>query len=125
MSKLTSQEVIDRGDYLEPEFDPSTLLVVHLRAILQNHDVKYAANATKAQLIKLFNQYVVPNAGRYKQARRDTAAIKSDASDIVDGSTGEYLEPSSIRRRLSRKSTAEIPKRVASASPTRKVRWHT
>lgn len=92
MSKLTSQEVIDRGEYLDPGFEPSSLLVVHLRAILTNHDVKYPTNATKAQLIRLFNDNIVPNAGEYRRLRQDVAAVKSDASDIVDGATGEYLE---------------------------------
>lgn len=92
MSKLTTQEVIDRGDYLNPGFEPSTLLVVQLRGILANHDVKFPASAPKAQLIRLFNDYIVPNATQYRQMRRDSAAVRSDASDIVDGATGEYLE---------------------------------
>ena len=92
MSKLSSQDVIDRGDYLEPGFEPLNLTVVYLRAILQNHDVRVASNASKAQLVKAFQENIVPNAAKYKRARRDIAAIPSDASDIFDGATGEPLE---------------------------------
>jgi hypothetical protein len=95
MSKLTSQEIIDRGDYLEPNFDPSTLLVANLRAVLQNHDVKFPANASKALLIQAFEENIAPNAKKYKKIRQANAAIRSDASDILDGETGNYLEVSS------------------------------
>ncbi|PVG02588.1 hypothetical protein CPB86DRAFT_696848 [Serendipita vermifera] len=121
MSKLTSQEIIDRGDYLEPNFDASSLLVANLRAILQHHDVSFAANASKAALIQAFEDNIVPNAKKYKRIRQANAAIRSDASDILDGETGNYLEPP-IRRRSSRKSAVETPRRVPSASPTRKSR---
>lgn len=92
MSKLSSQDVIDLGNYLEPGFDPKTLTVAYLRAILQNHDVNFPSNAVKAQLIKAFEENIVPNASKYKRIRRDNAAIPSDASDIFDGATGEPLE---------------------------------
>jgi hypothetical protein len=92
MSKVTSQDVIDEGAYLEPGFKPASLLVPHLRAVLQNHDVPYPATASKAQLINLFNEHIAPNAEKFKKARRVNAAIPSDASDIMDGETGAYIE---------------------------------
>lgn len=122
MSKLSSQDVIDRGNYLETGFDPSTLTVIYLRAILQNHDVGFPSNASKAQLIKAFQENIVPNAKKYKKARTQNAAIPSDASDILDGETGEPLEPPRTTRRISRKSTSEALRRVPSTSPTRKGR---
>lgn len=95
MSKLTSQEIIDEGAYLEPGFKPASLLVPHLRAVLQNHNVPYPASASKTQLINLFNDHIVPNARKYQKMRKDAAAVISDASDIMDGETGNYLEVSS------------------------------
>jgi len=92
MSKRGSQDIIDQGDYLEDGFDPSSLTVVYLRAILQNHDVNFPSNAAKGQLVKLFRENIVPNARKYKKIRRANAAIPSDASDILDGTTGEPLE---------------------------------
>ena len=87
MSKLSSQDVIERGDYLETGFDPSSLTVVYLRAILQYHDVSFPSNAVKGQLIKLFQENIVPNARKYKKVHRNNAAMPSDGSDIVDVSS--------------------------------------
>ncbi|CAG8693436.1 14294_t:CDS:2, partial [Acaulospora colombiana] len=92
MSKPTSQDIIDRGDYLEPNFDASSLLVANLRAVLQHHDVSFPANASKASLIQAFEDNIVPNAKKYRRIRQANAAIRSDASDILDGETGNYLE---------------------------------
>lgn len=92
MSKLTSQEVIDKGDYLEPNFDPTSLTVVHLRAVLLNHGVTFASSSNKGQLVQLFNTHIRANAPKLQKARTKTAAIPSDASDILDGETGEFLE---------------------------------
>jgi hypothetical protein len=92
MSKPTSQEIIDSGSYFEPFFDPSTLLVANLRAILQHHDIQFPANATKPVLIKCFNEKIAPNAQGLKRHKKAAAGIPSDASDILDAETGEYLE---------------------------------
>ena len=97
MSKPTSQEIIDSGSYLEPFFDPSTLLVANLRAILQHHSIRFPANATKPVLIKHFAEHIAPNAQELKRQKKTADGIPSDASDIVDAETGEYLE---VRRAL-------------------------
>lgn len=92
MSKPTSQDIIDSGSYLEPYFDPSTLLVANLRAILQHHDIQFPANATKAVLIKHFSENIAPNAQELKRQKKAAAGIPSDASDILDAESGEFLE---------------------------------
>jgi len=92
MSKPTSQDIIDSGSYLEPFFDPSALLVANLRAILQHHDVQFPASATKVVLIKRFNEDIAPNAQELKRQKKVADGMPSDASDIVDAETGEYLE---------------------------------
>lgn len=97
MSKPTSQEIIDSGSYLEPFFDPSTLLVANLRAILQHHDIHFPANATKPVLIKHFNDEIAPSAQELRRQKKAADGIPSDASDILNAETGEYLE---VRRAL-------------------------
>ncbi len=92
MYKPTSQEIIDKAEYLQPGFDPSSLLVAHLRAILQTHSVAFPANANKAQLVTLFNSHIAPNASKYARANQSTAEIRSDGSDILNADTGQYLE---------------------------------
>lgn len=92
MSKPTSQEIIDSGSYLEPFFDASTLLVANLRAILQHHDIQFPTNATKPVLIKYFNDEIAPNAQELRRQKKTADGIPSDASDILNAETGEYLE---------------------------------
>ena len=92
MSKPTSQDIIDSGSYLEPFFDPSTLLVANLRAILQHHDIQFPANATKPILIKHFNDKIAPNAQELRRQKKAADGISSDASDILDAESGQYLE---------------------------------
>jgi len=92
MSKPTSQDIIDSGSYLEPFFDPSTLLVANLRAILQHHDIQFPTNATKVVLIKHFNEKIAPNAQELRREKKAADGIPSDASDILDAESGEYLE---------------------------------
>ncbi|CAG7846469.1 SubName: Full=Uncharacterized protein {ECO:0000313/EMBL:CCA66908.1} [Serendipita indica DSM 11827] len=124
--KLTSQDIIDRGEYLEPDFDPSTLTIAHLHAVLANHDVKHPTNAKKPGLIKLFQENIAPNARKYKKEREMIASIRSDGSDIYDVGTGSLIEfvsqESPVRKRVSRKSAVESTKRVPSTSPVRKSR---
>jgi len=92
MSKPTSQDIIDSGSYLEPFFDPSTLLVANLRAILQHHDIQFPANATKPILINHFNDKIAPNAQELRRQKKAADGISSDASDILDAESGQYLE---------------------------------
>ena len=92
MSKPTSQDIIDSGSYLEPFFDPSALLVANLRAILQHHDIQFPANATKVVLIKHFKENIAPNAQELRRQKKAADGIPSDASDILDVETGEYLQ---------------------------------
>jgi HeH/LEM domain len=92
MSKPTSQEIIDSGSYLEPFFDPSTLLVANLRTILQHHGVQFPANATKPVLIKHFNEKIAPNTQELKRQKEAADGVPSDASDILNAETGQYLE---------------------------------
>jgi HeH/LEM domain len=52
----------DDGEYLQPNFDPTTLRVADLRRILLFHDVDYPSSAKKSQLVNLFLDHVSPKA---------------------------------------------------------------
>ena len=71
----------DELDYLEPGFDPATLTVPRLRAILVAHDISYNAAAKKPQLIEIFNEKLVPQGRKLRAAR---ARIKRTSMGITD-----------------------------------------
>ncbi|KAI1127684.1 Man1-Src1p-C-terminal domain-containing protein [Nemania abortiva] len=68
-------------DYLQPGFDASKSTVPRLRSILVTHDVPYASNAKKAQLVELFNTHVVPQSKKILNAR---ARAKRTSKGIFD-----------------------------------------
>ncbi|KAK4053657.1 inner nuclear membrane protein enriched at telomere/subtelomere region [Microbotryomycetes sp. JL201] len=69
-------------DHLVASFDPSKALVSQLRSILLSHNVPYAANAKKPQLVALYEQHVRPIAPRLLA---EHAAIRPSADGILDG----------------------------------------
>ncbi|KAG8801955.1 inner nuclear membrane protein enriched at telomere/subtelomere region, partial [Serendipita sp. 411] len=91
-SKLTTQDIIDRGEYLEPDFEPSALTVVHLRGILHHHDVTVPGNAAKAVLVRAFQDHITANAQNLQRTRSKNALIDGNGSDILDVATGEYIQ---------------------------------
>ena len=79
-------------EYLSPTFDPSSLTVPKLRAILVSHDIPYPASAKKSQLIDIFTQEIVPRSRRILAARsrtkrtsRGITSVPSSQEGTVDG----------------------------------------
>ena len=74
-------------DYLTPSFDPNSVTVPRLRAILVTHDVKYPASAKKPDLIDLFNEHVAPQASKILKSRNNTKPTKRGISNapMVNG----------------------------------------
>lgn len=68
-------------EYLSPSFDPSSLTVPRLRAVLVSHDISYPASAKKAQLIDIFTQELVPRSRKILAAR---SRIKRTSHGITD-----------------------------------------
>ena len=92
MSSISDDEL----DYLTPGFDPSTLVVPRLRAILVSHNIPYPSSAKKAQLIEIFNQQVVPKSRKILAARSKTKRTSRGITDMpssqeetVNGDTEE------------------------------------
>jgi len=67
--------------YLQPDFDPTSLTVPKLRAILVEHDIAYPSSAKKAQLVEIFQDQLVPRSKRLLSAR---ARIKRTSRGIED-----------------------------------------
>lgn len=91
MSKPTTSEVISRGEYLEPDFNPASLTIAHLLGILGYHDVKYPSQHTKAKLVQIFNDEIKPNTSKFKRERLSRQNSQASDEGIKDGVSGEFL----------------------------------
>lgn len=99
-------------DYLQPDFEPSSVTIPRLRSILVSQNVPYPATAKKAQLVEIFNDTVAPRA-RKLLAQRQKAKRSSMGITNIDGSQGysvanqDMPPPQSARRRAAspRKAT--------------------
>ena len=68
-------------EYLSSSFDPSSLTVPRLRAILVTHDIPYPASAKKPQLLDLFTYELLPQARKLLAAQR---RIRRTSKGIID-----------------------------------------
>ncbi|KAL4810891.1 Man1-Src1p-C-terminal domain-containing protein [Aspergillus unguis] len=71
----------DEYDYLSPDFDPNSLTVPRLRSILVSHDVTYPASAKKAQLIRILEDEVLPQA---KKLLRERERVRRTSEGITN-----------------------------------------
>ncbi|KAJ5928527.1 hypothetical protein N7466_007483 [Penicillium verhagenii] len=71
----------DELDYLQSDFDLNSLTVPRLRSILVNHDVPYPASAKKAQLIRILEDEVLPQA---RKLLRDRERVRRTSAGITD-----------------------------------------
>ncbi|KAL0071440.1 inner nuclear membrane protein enriched at telomere/subtelomere region [Marasmius tenuissimus] len=91
MSRLTAAQVISLGEYLEPDFEPSTLTISQLLGILGYHNIVYPTPYSKAKLVQVFNDEVKRKASRLKKDRIKKANSIASDEGITDGITGEPL----------------------------------
>ncbi|OOQ84325.1 hypothetical protein PEBR_34219 [Penicillium brasilianum] len=71
----------DELDYLQPDFDLNSLTVPRLRSILVSHDVSYPASAKKAQLVRILEDEVLPQA---RKLLRDRERVRRTSAGITD-----------------------------------------
>lgn len=76
---------MDDQEYLEPDWDPASVTIPRLRAILVAHNISYPASAKKAALIEIFNTSVLPQA---RKIRAQNARVKRTSRGIEDITTG-------------------------------------
>ncbi|KAF8163267.1 Man1-Src1p-C-terminal domain-containing protein [Crassisporium funariophilum] len=124
MSRLTSAQVISLGEYLEPEFDPTSLTVSQLLGVLGFHNIRYPTPYTKVKLVQVFNAEVKTRTTKYKKDRLKTENSVASEDGITDGHTGQPLgnkgktkAPAPVSRRSSRR-LSQAPN-IEETSPTR------
>ncbi|OSD01593.1 hypothetical protein PYCCODRAFT_1436202 [Trametes coccinea BRFM310] len=127
MSRMTAAQVIALGEYLQPDFDPSTLTVPQLLGIFGFHNIKYPSQYTKPKLVQLFNEQVKPNGKKYTKERIKRENSQASEDGITNGVTGRPLNEGKkpVRRssrRLSKAPTeaGEQTEPEASAPPKRR-----
>ena len=122
----------DELEYLSPGFDPATLTVPRLRAILVSHDIEYPASSKKSQLIEIFNERLVPKARRILNARARVKRTSTGITDVpssqeasVDGEDDdvppirETPGPSTARSRKSRSTRASTDDTLAESASSK------
>ena len=68
-NRLTSAQIIALGDYLRPDFDPSTLTVSQLLGLLGYHNVTYPTPYSKSKLIQCFEEEIKYKADNLRKER--------------------------------------------------------
>ena len=79
-------------EYLSASFDPSSLTVPRLRAILVSHDIPYPSSAKKPQLIDIFTQELVPRSRKILAARSRTKRTSKGITDMPSSQEGTVSE---------------------------------
>ncbi len=90
-SKLTSAQIISLGEYLGPDFDPTSLTVSQLLGILGYHNVTYPTPYSKSKLVQRFEEEIKAKATRLKKDRLKKANSIASDDGITDGLTGKPL----------------------------------
>lgn len=130
----------DELDYLQSDFDLNSLTVPRIRSILVNHDIPYPASAKKAQLVRILEEEVLPQARKLlrdrERVRRTSAGITDMGGSRSTSVTSDDEERDSMRppptpstvasttgtrrggsRRSARASTADTEENLAPATP--------
>jgi hypothetical protein len=76
-------------EYLQPNFDPTTLRVADLRRILLFHDVNFPSSAKKSQLVNLFLDNITPKA---QGILRKKSRVRPSSKGILKAETDENGE---------------------------------
>lgn len=87
----TTAEVINLGQYLETDFDPTSLTIPLLFGILSYHSVKHPTSCSKRELVKLFNDKIKSRSTELRTERNQN--IHAASEGITDGLTGAPLIP--------------------------------
>ncbi|KAL4997926.1 Man1-Src1p-C-terminal domain-containing protein [Aspergillus recurvatus] len=100
----------DDLDYLSPDFDLNSLTVPRLRSILVSHDVPYPASAKKAQLIRIFEDEVLPQARKLLRERERVRRTSEGITNMPSRESSVVSEQEFERDRV-----AQTPSSVSTA----------
>lgn len=100
-------------DYLQKDFEPSSLTVPRLRSILVAHNIPYPSSAKKPQLIEIFADEVVPQSRKIlsarSRARRTSKGItNADSQDSTATLEEELMPPPPTPRPRGRRAPAKV-----------------
>ncbi|KAG0684848.1 hypothetical protein C6P40_004979, partial [Pichia californica] len=89
---------MDFSEYLDPNFDPSTLRVVDLRRILNQNNITWSSRHRKSDLIDIFNYQLIP---LLKRNQTNLNKIDNDTSNntISDNNIQNPLNNLIIKKR--------------------------
>ncbi len=92
---MTAAQIVVLGEYLDPEFEPTTLTVSQLLGVLGYHNIPYPTPYTKAKLVNVFNNEVKTRAAKFKKERSKMENSVASEDGITDGHTGKPLSKTS------------------------------
>jgi len=121
MSRLTTAQVINLGEYLDPDFDPTSLTNPQLLGVLGYHNVHYPTPYSKPKLVQIFNDEIKAKAGNLKKERLKKENSMASDEGIIDGHSGQPLNgglKAPIARRASRR-LSRAPVQEEDNSPVR------
>jgi hypothetical protein len=96
MSRLTATQIIAKGDYLGPDFEPSTLTVSQLLGVLSYHGAPYPTPYSKPKLIQAFNTEIKGKLPQLKATRLEQQNSIASDDGIKDGITGELINTTTV-----------------------------
>ncbi|KIP09118.1 hypothetical protein PHLGIDRAFT_12180 [Phlebiopsis gigantea 11061_1 CR5-6] len=128
MSRLTTAQIIEQGDYLKPDFDPASLTVSQLLGVFGFHNVMYPSPYTKPKLVQLFNDEIKARAPQLKKERLSRQNSQASDDGITDGLTGRPLNEgrkpatrsSSRRASVAPKDKEQVPEPSRPEPPRRR-----
>lgn len=88
---LTSAQVIEKGDYLKPDFDPATLTVAQLLGVFGFHNINYPSPYTKGKLVQIFSDEITNKTAKLSKERLHRQNSQASDDGITDGVTGKPI----------------------------------
>jgi hypothetical protein len=88
---LTTTQVLQNGDYLSRDFDPSSLTVPQLLGILTYHNIRCAMPYRKGTLIEVFKGLITTQSAALKAEHQKQQDSMPSVDGITDGFTGKLI----------------------------------
>ena len=88
---MTAAQIINAGEYLEPDFEPTSLTVSQLLGVLSYHNIDYPIPYTKTKLVQVFNSEIKTRATKFKKERLKKENSVASDDGIKDGITGQPI----------------------------------